>query len=248
MIVFIIGILAAIATPSLSGVLEAARMKQAAVEIRTAFQETQRQSIRNNRSCNAQILISGEETRASSITGSCLSSGDRALPQGIGLATNVLPISSDSSSSESDSNSDNSGTSSSPSNNSGEDDDISVIPDAQSMKIHRASLLNDLLCYWKNRSACDSDSNQREPDKQADIEFGYLGAAKFNLTPPENSVNNNATAQFISFRPNQMDAKKSCVVLSGSLGLTRIGTYQGSLDPVDISTTGKCKVSGWTEQ
>ena len=225
-IVFIVGIMATMVAPSFGGVLEAARMKQTTVEIRSAFQETQRQSIRSNQACQAHVFIPSSLNKGSTIKGSCLNSGDRSLPEGIGLTTNIV---------------------SSPGSNT-------VDPQASSdifskMPVHRASW-GDWFC-WLSRT-CDhneSPSFRSTQDVEVGIGFGPLGSAKFEIaTNEEPTANYSHSAKFIAFRPHKIESKKTCVVLSRSLGLTRIGTYQGPLDPVEITTSGTCQIATWTEQ
>ncbi|NJN23853.1 MAG: hypothetical protein HC810_04950 [Acaryochloridaceae cyanobacterium RL_2_7] len=88
-IVFIMGVLATMALPSFHGMLQAAKAKQAAVEVRGAFQETQRQSIRGNLTCRTEIDIPAASVTASFaspvIRGNCLNSDAVKLPDGVTL-------------------------------------------------------------------------------------------------------------------------------------------------------------------
>lgn len=241
-IVFIIGIMAAIATPSFAGMLETANMKQATLEIRTALQETQRQSIRQNQACDTRILIQANADQGSTIQGNCLTTGDRQLPHGIGLATNVVID-----------------PSSSGSTGAG--------PSSQflaSLEVHRATL-GGLPCDSSIDSQCNptdsslenvdedgTDQNRLSPgrsDKKVKVGFTSLGGANFEIaTPSDNHRIEGQNAKFISFRPNKLDGEKTCVVISRSLGLTRLGVYEGSFDPVEITESGKCQVASWAEQ
>ncbi len=242
-IAFIIGIAAAIAVPSFSGMLDAAKVKQSAVELRSAFQESQRQSLRNNQSCGASVLIPAQFSRSVLVQGDCLAEGNRPLPQGIGIATNVLPLAGESAPPVSE------GT---PVN---QDAPISLGQpfDPRQVKIHQASLLKSLYCAIFPRVCNNPETSNIETqgidEIEVGVEFGNLGAAQFDIaTTAGNSIPLDHSAKFIAFRLDQIDAKKSCVVLSGSLGLTRIGTYQGALNPIDITTQGKCQVADWTAQ
>lgn len=221
-IVFVIGIMAALVAPSFGGMLETAKMKQASVELRSAFQETQRQSIRNNKTCETSVFIPAQATRASNIKGACLASGDRPLPERIGIATNISPVES-------------SGSSGSTSS-------------FKPLQIHRAGFVNELICEFIECPSSSSESYTIQSDMVVNIAFGRLGSANFSLVRDSSSPLYENSAKFVSYRPHKQEGKKSCVVISRSLGLTRIGTYQGSLNPADITDTGKCQVASWTEQ
>jgi type II secretory pathway pseudopilin PulG len=84
-IVVILAILVALATPSLLGTLDRFRLSQAVVDVRGAFLETQRQAIRRSQPCLVTLSLDRKM-----ITGDCLVTGDRTLPEHIQLVTNIL--------------------------------------------------------------------------------------------------------------------------------------------------------------
>lgn len=84
-IVVIIGILSAIAAPSFLGLFSRNKADNALNQVRGALQEAQRQAIRTSKSCDVTL-----NTTLNKITGPCLVTGDRTLPNGVGIATNVV--------------------------------------------------------------------------------------------------------------------------------------------------------------
>ena len=268
-IIFIIGALATIALPSFNGMLQAAKAKQAAVEVRGAFQETQRQSIRGNATCRTDIDIPDASVAAPVIRGNCINAGEVKLPEGVTLVTNVLPTTAPTASRDRD--------------------------DLQPWErpIHKAvfgDILNGIvdtacaivpglpfICPEQDgslpspsgspviSSGDPSPSGSPTPSplqnsgngssefvsqpKEVSIQFGRLGSAQFQVAQdPSLGSTQDSSAKFVSVRPNNLKAKKPCVVLSGSLGLTRIGTYQGDLDPLSITREGLCQAEHWTQQ
>lgn len=85
-IVIIIGILSAIAAPGLLGMLNRNKVNTALDEVQGALQEAQREAMRKSQSCTVTL-----DSTNSKFTGSCLATGDRTLPSGVSLATNLDP-------------------------------------------------------------------------------------------------------------------------------------------------------------
>lgn len=83
-IVAIIGILSAIAAPSFLGLFNTNKVDNALNQVRGAFQEAQRQAIRTSKSCTVTL-----NTTLKTVTGPCLVTGDRTLPNKIAIATNL---------------------------------------------------------------------------------------------------------------------------------------------------------------
>ena len=252
------------ALPSFNGMLQATRAKQAATEIRAAFQETQRQSIRGKSSCQTDIDIPVISVGAPVIRGNCMTNGEVNLPNGVTLVTNVLP---------------------SPTSATSRRDEL--LP--WERNIHTAGITDivnnviDTACavlpglpyicpqddellpgsspsgqpfpsasgqpYPSNSPSIPGQPVLPSDPKLVSIQFGRLGAARFQVAQdPTLGSSQDYSAKFISVRPNHLNARKPCVVLSGSLGLTRLGTYHGDLDPLSITTDGVCQVKHWTEQ
>jgi type II secretory pathway pseudopilin PulG len=110
-IIMVMGVLAAIAAPSFTGLFDSIKVNQTVTELRSTLQETQRQSIRANKTCETQVTNTqsadpengkgkgkgngngngnGDKTRK--IQGNCLASGDQTLPEGVDMTTNIQSI------------------------------------------------------------------------------------------------------------------------------------------------------------
>ncbi len=85
-VVIIIGILAAIAAPSFLSLFSRNKVDDALNQVRGALQECQREAIRRNKSFTVVV-----DTTNNKLTGSCLVTGDRTLPNGVAIATNLGP-------------------------------------------------------------------------------------------------------------------------------------------------------------
>jgi type II secretory pathway pseudopilin PulG len=108
-IIMVMGILAAIAAPSFGSLLDSIKVNQTVTELRISLQETQRQAIRANKVCETQFTNSddgngkgngkghgkglgkkhGTGSAPNIIQGNCLTSGDRTLPDGVDIMTNI---------------------------------------------------------------------------------------------------------------------------------------------------------------
>jgi prepilin-type N-terminal cleavage/methylation domain-containing protein len=78
-VVFLIGILAAISAPSFMGMNQRAKINDAANILRIAVQEAQRQAIMKSKNCTIFLPIT--DTYNPTITGDCFVTGDRILKQ-----------------------------------------------------------------------------------------------------------------------------------------------------------------------
>lgn len=116
-VISVVGVLAAIATPSFLSTMESAKVDQTIAEIRGALQETQRQAIRKSQICSVLVDVAsvtpsesqgnqtgnhqggsqggnqggslGGSPGINALSGNCLPSGDRELPEGVDMATNI---------------------------------------------------------------------------------------------------------------------------------------------------------------
>jgi type II secretion system protein H len=105
-VIMVMGVVAAIAAPSLAGLLDSIKVSQTVTELRISLQETQRQAIRANKTCETQITNTENEdpkngnrkksdngNKARRIQGDCLASGEQTLPDGVDMSTNIQSIS-----------------------------------------------------------------------------------------------------------------------------------------------------------
>ncbi len=83
-IVVVLGILLSLSTPSLLSMVDRARLGQAVADVRGALVEAQRQAIRKSEPCTITLSAHRGE-----VTGDCLVTGDRKLPDKIKMATNI---------------------------------------------------------------------------------------------------------------------------------------------------------------
>lgn len=81
-VVVIIGILSAISAPSFLAMLNTAKVNDALAQVKGALQEAQREAMRRSKSCEVTL-------NTSTITSPCLVTGQRTLPNGVELLTDI---------------------------------------------------------------------------------------------------------------------------------------------------------------
>ncbi len=193
-IVAVIGIGAAFATPSVSAMLDSTALKQSVVEVRTAFQEAQRQAIRKNQVCETQLTQGGSSNSGTGeqdkrkVMGNCLTSGDRTLSEQVEVKSNLAPLSA-------------------------------------------ASL----------------------PTRAEVVQVTYtnLGSAEFTVFPssPQPATALPSMGKIVTYVPNKTQIKKRCIAISRTIGLTRIGEFDGEdLSPAGITSQGTCTPLDWKQQ
>lgn len=79
------------------------------------------------------------------------------------------------------------------------------------------------------------------------IQFGTLGNPQFDVESNV-SVPTDPSAKIVLYLPNSPSIPKKCVAISNSLGLIRIGRYEGPTTPAEITDTGTCKAENWQDQ
>jgi type II secretory pathway pseudopilin PulG len=163
----VLALLMAFSAPGIAGALDRVKLNQAVVDVRGAFQESQRQAIRRGQPCAVQISSNQRQ-----VSGSCLMTGNRTLPEHIQLATNVASANSD----------------------------VQII-------------------------------------------FGILGTAEFGIQT-ESPTANDPSAKIVFFLDRSSIPDKKCIVISNTLGLSRIGQYSGATGGSAITDTGVCTTSG----
>lgn len=89
-IVVIIGILSAIAAPSFLGILNRNKVSSTLSEVRGAFQEAQRESMRKGMACT--VKLNKTTNTVSSTPSKCLVTGTRTLDSSVGMETKDTPI------------------------------------------------------------------------------------------------------------------------------------------------------------
>ncbi len=227
-IIAVIGILAAIAIPSFGGMLDSVKLDQSISELRSTLSSAQRQAMRSGEPCLTGVRVRESDQEVlppvsgfqAEILSSCLTPED--LPEGISFVSNII---------------------------AGEGS-IALDTALESETSDSLSEPN----FWEKAAAwacskfgtfCPPDSNPAT--KVVDLAFGDRGHARFgvesNQSPPIDP-----SGKLVAFIRNQSDGKRKCVVISHRLGLTRIGRYSGSLDPVEMTQDGLCSTLEWNKQ
>ncbi len=85
-LIAVMGVILMIAVPSLSSIFDRFKLDQAIVSVRGALQESQRQAIRLSQACIVSLDIPSGE-----VTGPCLVTGDRTVPEQVDTASNIKP-------------------------------------------------------------------------------------------------------------------------------------------------------------
>ena len=272
-IVAILGIFASFSVPSVMGTLNRAKLKQTVAEVRTALNETQREAIRGNKICTVTLnFVDGK------VTGNCLKTGDRNLASEVEIATNLMgnsPVTSDPlepliQSDMKPSIGLNNGLQPSlialsnlpdkgPTLNTGMV--VQVITQCKSYsssdvrsgdcKMHLAQQFDDSDNVSPSPSATPSDTPSPSPTPQASytipIRYGVLGNPEFSVVS-EDATPSDPTGKIVFFFPDDAQAKKHCIAISNTLGLTRIGTYTGDITPLAITNSGRCTAENWKTQ
>ena len=244
-IVAIIGIAAAAAAPSILAAMNRAKVKQTMAKVRAALNETQREAIKGNKVCTLTLNFD-----AGRISGSCLKVSDRSLDTDVAIATNLID----------------------PTANTAQDDESQ--PVWISSDVHPSLGLNDgenvsqiaMAPASENKSQwtdagmvvqviaekCKGNTDQGLgfgtcKDQLIPIKYGVLGNPEFAIISAEASPTD-PSGKIIFFDPSNANGKKHCIAISNTLGLTRIGTYKGDIQPTAITDAGRCTAENWEDQ
>ena len=247
----VMGIMAGVATPNLQAMMNRMKLEQAVVEIRSALEETQRKAVRDNKLCDITLdTIEGE------VSGDCLVTGNRSIPQSIDVVTNLINSDGTGSSDEAIDDSDEIETTSTltdsylgvitSSNN--EPPQIALAPiaqkDAKQSKAGMAIHIISKKDKSKEKEKCTE--KKAAQGKCVLVKFGNLGNAEFNIdTNTTNGKPVDPTGKIVLFMPGHPSLERRCVAISNTLGLTRMGNYTGTLEPADITDSGVCTSMDW---
>lgn len=238
-IVLIIGIGVAIATPSFLSSLEKFRLEQAVVEVRSTFREAQRQAIRSGESC---LLV--VDLQNSKLTAPCINITERSLPDKVKLATNIAFITEQLNVTNPENyqlvastNLTNLGLQVS-SNAQGENDQ-GENDQGQTVKIGPCNIK---VSRQNSSFTCSSNSDAQKLSKLAPVNFGILGTADFKIVKSNVSQTTSIdpSAKIIFYTSESDNSTKRCIAISNTLGLTRAGIYNGSTEPEAITDNGVC--------
>jgi Tfp pilus assembly protein FimT len=249
-IVAIVAIAAVASAPSIWAMFNRAQVKQTMLEVRTALNEAQREAIKGNKVCTVTLnFVDGK------ITGSCLKTGDRTLDPNVEIATNLtqpnnaahdnpntILVSSD--------------TQPVLGVNDGEHvSQIAMAPVSQT-KASKAGMIVQVItkCQGNTESGLGLGTckNQSQTDTGTEatnipIKYGVLGNPEFTVVSAAATATD-PTGKIIFFDSQDQKAAKRCIAISNTLGLTRMGTYQGDIQPAAITDSGRCTAENWEQQ
>lgn len=267
----IIGIAAAASAPSIMATMNRAKVKQTMAEVRTALNETQREAIKGNKICTLTLnFVEGK------ITGPCLTSGDRTLEADVAIATNLTDPNSNTAHTH-EGQPVLIGSDVQPSLGLSDGETISQIAMAsvpkEQAKASKAGVVVQVIakckgntekglglgtCKDKGKDKDDDEDDNSEndgrdlpsspgPSTSIPIKYGVLGNPEFAIVSAQ-SIPADPSGKIIFYSPDDSKATKRCIAISNTLGLTRIGTYQGDMSPAAITDSGRCTAENWEEQ
>jgi prepilin-type N-terminal cleavage/methylation domain-containing protein len=231
-VVLIIGIGVAIATPSFLSSLEKFRLEQAVVEVRSSFREAQRQAIRSGEAC---LLVM--DLQNSKLTAPCINISERSLPDKVKLATNIALIEDKITGIDSE---DSQLVASTNLTNLG------LQARSNSGRTQKENYVQIGSCSIKvtqeKASVRCSDSGEEKSFKLAPVSFGILGTADFSIVKPNvpETISIDPSAKVVFYTSESDKSTKRCIAISNTLGLTRAGVYNGSTEPESITGSGIC--------
>ena len=238
-IIAIVGIIAVIAAPSFGGLLDSMRLNQTITEIRVSLSNAQRQAIRNHDVCDVGITINHSQTQTTEATSpaemyvDCLTSKDQTFSKKIQVASNIVPFGSVIAQSE-------------VSNDYefGDDEKDSKKADKNAAWCEKHKTHNHK--NW-DKKCSQSEPEQGNPIVFSEASFGQNGIANFDIFSNNTSAPD-PTGKIVIYTQGKEAGVKKCIALSQRIGLTRIGNYNGNLDPSSITDDGVCTSLKWNKQ
>jgi Tfp pilus assembly protein FimT len=248
-IVLVVGILAVLSAPSFIALMDSIRVDQTIVEVRTALQSTQRQAIRGTQVCSVTLQLAPTPTN---ITSAASNSGNGNSGNGNGNGNG-------NSGNGNSGNGNGNGNAYGLSKNNGTNSisgSVSAISGAAQVTNIKNSVTGTCLTSGEpdlpsNVSMATNISGSTSASTSStgvEIKYGVLGGAEFAIQGLNTTVTRDASGKIIAFVPERQNAKKKCIAISSTLGLTRVGTYVGNTDPDSITQTGVCTALEWNKQ
>lgn len=251
-VLLILGIGLALATPSILSSIEKFRLEQAVVEVRGAFRQAQRQAISGGEACLIAI-----DLNTSRLSAPCISINERSLPEQIKVATNITLATADTEVAGRQPDRDNLSVAKI-NNQLNQPHNSYLIASTDLSNLDLASTISQFpglrigACLLrnvgkKNYYKCShngAEENSRPP-KLAAVNFGILGTAEFSIVKPNFRTINpiDPTAKIIFYASESANSPKRCIAISNTLGLTRTGLYTGSIEPTSITNSGVCSAN-----
>ncbi|ABW30796.1 pilus assembly FimT family protein [Acaryochloris marina] len=256
----IVGIAASASAPSLMATMNRAKVKQTMAKVRAALNETQREAIKGNKICTLTLnFVDGK------ITGPCLRTGDRTLNTDVEIATNLTDTNSSTAQNEGQPVLIGSDVQPSLGLSDGESvSQIALAPGSEDKaNLPKAGMVVQVITKCKGNTSrglgfgtCkdnDPEDVQNEPSSNPvtstsiPIKYGVLGNPEFAIVSSQ-EVPTDPSGKIVFFNPSDSKVTKRCIAISNTLGLTRIGTYQGDTKPTSITDSGRCTAEKWEEQ
>lgn len=264
-IVAIIGIAAAASAPGILASMNRAKVKQTMAEVRAALNETQREAIKGNKICTLTLnFVEGK------ITGPCLKTGDRTLDTDVAIATNLTDPSS-STVHDDEGQPVLVGSDVQPSLGLSDGETVSKIAIApvseDKVKVSKAGMVVQVIaekCKGNTSKGlglgtCKDNDNKNDENEgnsspsssgtltSIPIKYGVLGNPEFTIVSSQQTPTD-PSGKIVFYNPSDTKGTKRCIAISNTLGLTRIGTYQGETKPAAITDSGRCTAESWEEQ
>lgn len=255
-IITVIGVLAALSAPSFIGLMDSLRVDQTISEVRTALQSTQRQAIRGTKVCSVTLDLApiAGSTNVSSVSNSSNTQSGLNVNVNTGIVnTNVnASASSTSVSAGLGAQGQGNGSSTLQKSETSSSSSSSTIATTQSDTLQN-TLSGDCLTSGapslpKNVGMATNIRSSDGTPTAVDIKYGVLGGAEFTIQDADISTSSDSSGKIVAFVPQKQNAKKKCIAVSSTLGLTRVGTYVGQTDPSSITQTGVCTALEWSKQ
>lgn len=275
--VAVVGILAAITAPNVMAMLSRMKVEQAMNEVRNALDETQREAVRSNKICSLTLnFIDGTISGPCLLNGNRMLPREVGIATNLIPDTALTkeaeenPIATDAvfaNAHPSILTDSMLGLGLSEKGNT----QIAMLFEEQSPEAPEAAMVIQIIsaaggnCNSKGKGIkhCIADKDDDDDDddggssgdsptvnsRNIPVQFGVLGNPKFAIaTPSGTALPTDPSGKIVLFLPTNQSAAKKCIALSQSLGLTRIGNYEGPLTPSDITTQGTCTASNWKKQ
>jgi Tfp pilus assembly protein FimT len=270
-IIAVVGVLAALCAPSFIGLMDGIRVDRTITEVRAALQSTQRQAIRGTQVCTvtlqlAPVAESSTSTQSSNSAGTQsgvnvnVNTGNLNVNANVG--SNGVNVNSNSGHGNNSGSGNNGGSNNSGSGNNGgsnnsgggsssSNSSSSAQPENSKNTVSGNCLTSGAPDLPENVSMASNILSSNPSSSAAsgiDIKYGVLGGAEFTIQGLNTSTTSDASGKIIAFVPERQSAKKKCIAVSSTLGLTRVGTYVGETDPAAITRTGLCTALEWNKQ
>lgn len=245
-IVAIIGIAAAVSAPSIMAAMNRAKVKQTMAKVQAALNETQREAIKGNKICTLTLNFD-----AGRISGSCLKVSDRSLDTSVAIVTNLIDPTANTAQDDESQPVWISSDVQAPSLGLNDGENISQIAMASSPE-HKSQWTDAGMVVQVIAEKCKGNTDEGLglgtcKDQLIPIKYGVLGNPEFAIISAQASPTD-PSGKIIFFDPNNASGKKHCIAISNTLGLTRIGTYKGDIQPIAITDAGRCTAENWEDQ